>query len=296
MPVEYVPYMPKRILNVHKKVDEGWFWDKYSAYPYTGCAHGCEFCYCRANKYMRGQDPEDFSNIIRVKSNAPRLLRKELSRVERNVISTGDYQPAEAKYGLSRKMLEIVRDLRFPLHVIERSHTLLKDIDILKDISNDTWCCVSYSFSTVDPDLARLIEPKAPSPKRRMEAIKILSENGILSGLAYMPIIPFISDSKEQIEETFAMAKEHGAAYVLPSSMTMEDQQSDWFIAFLREEFPELPKKYEELYRGKYSPPGSYMKELMEKVNALAMKHEMALKIDKPKFSSRPFQSSIDNW
>ncbi|MCK5547582.1 MAG: radical SAM protein, partial [Thermoplasmata archaeon] len=177
MAIEYRPYLPKSSLNVHKKIDEGWFWDKYSAYPYIGCAHACEYCYCRAKKYMRLEEPKNFASVIKVKTNAAKLLRKELAKVERNVLSTGDYQPAESKYGLSRKMLEVARDLRFPVHVIEKSHTVLNDLDVLKDISKDTWCCVSYSISTVDNELAKILEPSAPSPKKRLESVKTLSEN-----------------------------------------------------------------------------------------------------------------------
>jgi len=109
MAVEYRPYRSKRILNVHKHVDGGWFWDKYSAHPYVGCEHGCEFCYSRSRKYLQTDNPEYFSKLIKVKTNAPEQPRKELAKVPCDIIVAGDYQPAEGRFRLSRKMLEVVR-------------------------------------------------------------------------------------------------------------------------------------------------------------------------------------------
>src|SRR4030065_151758 len=108
MVVSYIPYQAKKILNVYKHVDGGWFWDKYSAHPYIGCQFGCEFCYQREPKYLPYPTPDDFDKVVKVKLNAPELLRKELSRVPVDLISTGDYQPTEKKFGLSRKLLEVV--------------------------------------------------------------------------------------------------------------------------------------------------------------------------------------------
>jgi DNA repair photolyase len=120
-PVTYVLYRSKRILNVHKHVDGGWFWTKYSAHAYVGCQEGCVYCYWRDEKYnMLARDPaarhlsDPFSQYIKVKTNAAELLRKELSRVHKDVISVSDYPPAEARYGLSREMLKICAELGFP--------------------------------------------------------------------------------------------------------------------------------------------------------------------------------------
>jgi DNA repair photolyase len=101
---EFVLCQPKPILNRGKRADH-WFWSWYSAYPYEGCQHGCEFCYCREEKYYPYEDPRDFACRVQVKENAPDLLRRAPSRVLVDLVGTGDYQPAERKYGLSRKML-----------------------------------------------------------------------------------------------------------------------------------------------------------------------------------------------
>ncbi|MFQ6127346.1 MAG: radical SAM protein [Thermoplasmata archaeon] len=296
--VEYEVYRAKRILIVHKKVDEGWYWNKYAAHPYVGCFHGCHFCYSRAEKYMQYPDPTDFAERIKVKINAHRLLRKELPRVERNVIVTGDYQPAEKKFGLSRKMLKVVRDLRFPVHIVERSPYLMKDLDILEDIRKQTWCCISFSFSTVDEGLSRLLEFRAPSPRSRMRAIRELAKRGFLVGLSYMPIVPYITDSIEMMEETIATAKENGAKFVLCASMTMESWQRDWLMDFLRENFPELVDRYEDLYAGNsYEPRRDYTNEIMKRASDLCKRYDIDERIPRPVFDEGwSKQASLDSW
>lgn len=298
MTVKYETYRCKSILIRHKKVDEDWYWVKYGAHPYVGCVFGCHFCYFRAERYLRDTSCEDFDRVIRVKINAPQMLRKQLSRAEKNVIALGDWQPAEKKFLLSRKMLEIVRDLNFPVHIIERSPLLVRDLDILEDINRETWCCVSYSFSTIDKGITKIFEPRAPSPKKRMEAIKEISERGILTGLSFMPILPYITDDESHLEETFAMAKEHGAQYILSASLTMEGQQRDWCMNAIRSNYPELVPKYERLYANDaYAPGHRYHKKLYALTQKLCEKYDISPKIPKPVLEEqRKSQKRIDSW
>ncbi|TET91835.1 MAG: radical SAM protein [Methanomassiliicoccales archaeon] len=298
MTVRYETYRCKSILIRHKEVDEDWYWVKYSAHPYVCCAFGCHFCYFRAERYLRDIPCEDFDKVIRVKINAPQMLRKQLPRAEKNVIALGDWQPAEKEFLLSRRMLEVVRDLNFPIHIIERSPLLVRDLDILEEINKETWCCVSYSFSTVDKSITKIFEPKAPAPKKRMEAIREISERGILTGLSFMPILPHITDDETHLEETFAMAKEHGAHYVLCATLTMEGQQRDWVMSVIREHYPELASKYEQLYANDaYVPGQKYHKELDARTRRLLKKYGLSPKIPKPVFEDqRKSQRRIDSY
>ena len=110
MRLEFREYRVRKIVNVHRHVDGPWFWGKYSAHPYVGCRSGCDFCYLRGGRYLGGRDPATFDALIQVKTNAVELLRRELARLERDVIACGDWQqPAEDRYRLSRAMLEVVR-------------------------------------------------------------------------------------------------------------------------------------------------------------------------------------------
>jgi DNA repair photolyase len=182
-----------------------------------------------------------------VKRNAHRLLKKELSKVPRNVIVTGDYQPAERVFGLSRKMLEVVRDLSFPVHVIEKSDAVVKDTDILTDIHEKTWACVSFSFSTVDK-VSSLFEPGAPPPEKRLKAMKQLSETGIVTGANLMPVLPYITDTEESLEKVIKAVKNHQGTFVLVGGLTLDDNVRVRYMDLLRKEFPSLIKKYTELY------------------------------------------------
>jgi DNA repair photolyase len=243
----YSVYDAKKILNRYKHADS-WFWNVYSAHPYVGCEHACEYCYARQDKYLHTDTPDDFSRIIKVKRNAPQLLRKELKKARKGVIATGDYQPAEEKFGLSRKVLEVMRDFAFPVHVIEKSDSVVKDIDVLKEINERAWVCVSFSFSTVNQELSRLFEPGAPSPERRLRAMKEISEADILTGANLMPVLPYITDSPDLMEDVIRKAKEHGATFVLVGGLTLDDNVRERYFRLLRARFPALVSAYEALY------------------------------------------------
>ncbi|MGD2156713.1 MAG: radical SAM protein, partial [Anaerolineales bacterium] len=202
MKLVYEEYHAKKILNVHKHVDGPWFWGKYTAHPYIGCRSGCEFCYCRGERYLGRRDPEKFDTLIQVKINAVELLRGELFGRERDVITVGDWQqPAEDRYRLSRRMLEVVRDLNFPLFIVERSPLLIRDLDLLVEINRQSWVGVVFSISSLDPALKRAFEPRSPGVKRRLGAMKKLAEAGILVGTALMPVLPFVGDGETHLED-----------------------------------------------------------------------------------------------
>ncbi len=194
MSVKYQTYRPVRILNVHKYADS-WFWDKNSAHPYLGCEFGCEYSYNRERRYNPYTRPEDYSRVIRIKENASERLRKELSKVPKDIIMVGDYQPIEAKTGLSRQMLQVCLDLGFPVLVLEKSTLVLRDIDLLEKINQKAWACVCFSIiTTKDDEVLRLFEPRAPPVSSRFKALKRFSDRGIMTGVAFMPILPFIYD------------------------------------------------------------------------------------------------------
>ena len=119
MKLEFQEYQPRKVVNVHKHVDGPWFWNKYSAHPYVGCRSGCEFCYLRGGHYLGKRDPDSFDTLIQVKTNVVERMRLELSKLEPDVITCGDWQqPAEDRYGLSRQMLEVVLEMGFPRYLL----------------------------------------------------------------------------------------------------------------------------------------------------------------------------------
>jgi DNA repair photolyase len=252
----FVPYRPKNILNKHKRADH-WFWTRYSAYPYIGCQHGCEFCYCREQKYSPYDDPNDFAFVIKIKENAPDLLRRALSRATVDLVFTGDYQPAERKFEISRRMLEVCRDLGFPVFVLERSPLVLRDLNLLQEINTQAPSIVAFSIiSTPDsPNYKRVsqMEHLAPAPEKRFAAMAALARAGILTGACFMPILPGLCDEDANLEAVIRWTTKHGGKFVLASSLTLADQQKGYFFEVLRQGFHDLLTAYQRWY-----PPASY--------------------------------------
>ena len=273
MEMEYVSYRPKKILNTHKHIDS-WFWDKYSAHPYIGCEHGCEYCYSREKKYSRYVNPDDFSRIIKIKENAPELLRKELSKVPKEVIVVGDYQPVEEKTELSRKMLQVCLDYGFPVSLLEKSPFVTRDIDLIEKINKKSWASVTFSIITTKDDKTRdIFEPKAPSTASRFDALQKFSDKGILTGVAFMPILPFIYDDDKNLEAVVKATAENGGKFVLSGGLTLASTQKEHYMKVLGEHFPELVPKYQQLYNGNYGPECGYVGEIGKKVSRLCQKY-----------------------
>ncbi|MGD9130985.1 MAG: radical SAM protein [Candidatus Bathyarchaeota archaeon] len=273
MAVQYISYKPKKILNSHKHADS-WFWDKYSAHPYIGCEYGCEYCYNRESKYSPYSNPDDYSKIIKIKENAPELLRKELSKVPKDIVIVGDYQPIEEKTELSRKMLQVCLDNKFPVSLLEKSPLVLRDIDLIEEINKTSWSSVTFSIiTTKDDETRRLFEPGAPPTSSRFRAIKEFSDRGILTGVAFMPILPFIYDSDENLEAVVKATAEHGGKFVLAGGLTLASTQREWYYKVLAEHYPELTPKYQRLYGDNYGPECSYAGEIGKKVSRLCQKY-----------------------
>ncbi len=280
MKLEFQEYTVRKIVNVHKHVDGPWFWGKYTAHPYVGCRSGCYFCYSRGGRYLGRRDPRTFDTLIRVKTNAIELLRKELPSLERDVISVGDWQqPAEKRYKLSRQMLEVVLKNEFPLFIIVRSPLLTRDLDLLAEINRQTWVGVLYSISNLDPTVKSAFEPRSPSGKRRLQAMQALAEAGIYTGTAMMPVIPFVGDDKVHLETVIAATKDHGGKCVLSGGLTMSGAQAEWTLDAARRYDPSLEDSLREMYnwrvggKSDMSPPRNYSARLGLLVRELCAKH-----------------------
>jgi len=252
----FVPYRPKTVLNKSKRADH-WFWTRYSAYPYIGCQHGCEFCYCRERHYCPYEDYHDFSYVIKVKENAADLLRKELRRAPVDAVFTGDYQPLERRFGISRQMLEVCYDLGFPVFVLERSPLVLRDLDLLTAIHNRARAIVAFSaiYTPDSPRAERIhqMEYLAPTPDKRFAAMEKLALAGIMTGTCLMPVLPGLCDDKANLESVIRWTADHGGQFVLAGGLTLADQQRDYFFGVLEQRFPDLLDLYRQLY-----PAGSY--------------------------------------
>lgn len=280
MRLEFREVQARKVVNIHKHVDGPWFWGKYTAHPYIGCRSGCEFCYSRGGRYLGRRDPDTFDSVIQVKVNAVELLRKELASREREIIACGDWQqPAENRYQLSRRMLEVIREFDFPLFIVERSPLLERDVDLLADINRQSWVGLIFSISNLDPLLKRAFEPRSPGVKRRLQAMEKLAAAGIRVGTSMMPIIPFLGDDDGHLDETVRATKDHGGSFILAGGMTMEGIQAERTISVVGRIAPELESRWRDLYdwrpgaKPSYSPQRAYSARLGLRIRELCAKH-----------------------
>ncbi len=280
MRLEFREVQARKVVNIHKHVDGPWFWGKYTAHPYIGCRSGCEFCYSRGGRYLGRRDPDTFDSVIQVKVNAVELLRKELASREREIIACGDWQqPAENRYQLSRRMLEVIREFDFPLFIVERSPLLERDVDLLADINQQSWVGLIFSISNLDPLLKRAFEPRSPGVKRRLQAMEKLAAAGIRVGTSMMPIIPFLGDDDGHLDETVRATKDHGGSFILAGGMTMEGVQAERTISVVGRIAPELESRWRDLYdwrpgaKPSYSPQRAYSARLGLRIRELCAKH-----------------------
>ncbi len=280
------PYRPKTILNKGKRADH-WFWTRYSAYPYIGCQHGCVFCYCREQKYSPYDDPHDFAFQIKVKENAAELLRQALRRARVDLVFTGDYQPLERKYQISRQMLNVCRDLGFPVFVLERSPLVLRDLGLLQEINASAPSVVAFSIISTPDSLnyGRVCEMEnlAPPAARRFAAMEQFARAGILTGTCCMPILPGLCDDEANLENVVRWTAEHGGKFVLASSLTLADQQKSYVLAEISRRFPELASSYQRIYpSGSYSPQHYPWPKIAIRLRELCEKYGIRDRIPRP--------------
>lgn len=241
----------KSILNSFPRPDD-WFGIKYTMNVYRGCQHQCIYCDSRSECYRI----ENFNDIL-VKVNAVELLENELRRKRvKDTIGTGSmndpYMPVEEKYGLVRGALEVMARYRFPVHVITKSDRVLRDLDLLQEISK-VYAAVSFTITTTDDDLAKTLEPGAPPPTARLAAMRELTDHGILTGVTMMPVLPFIEDTEENVKDIVEFASVNGASYILPCfGMTLRDRQRQYYYAKLDKFFPGVRAKYVQAYGNAY--------------------------------------------
>lgn len=264
----------KSILRKQKKIDS-WFASRYGMNIYRGCTHGCAYCDGRSESY---QVEGEFGKDITVKVNAIELLQRELSpKGKRTPFKPGfimlgggvsdSYQPAENKYQLTRKALQLAYEHDFPVHMLTKSTLIERDIDILKKINQAKRAIVSFSFSSVDEKISRIFEPGVPPPSERLKTMARFKSEGMVIGMFLLPVIPFITDKPEVMDETLKKAKEVGVDFVIFGGMTLkEGRQKEHFFGILEEHFPGLISAYQHIYVSK-SKWGEASKEYYDSIN-----------------------------
>ncbi|MBI9066428.1 MAG: radical SAM protein [Salinivirgaceae bacterium] len=243
----------KTILSKLKKSPEPWFGITYNMNLYRGCQHQCIYCDSRSKCYQI----DDFSKI-QVKENALYLLENEIKRKkQKGTIGTGSmndpYMPLEKTSKMVRGALEIIAKNKYPVHIITKSNLVLRDIDLIKNIS-ETYAAVSLTITTYDDELSKIIEPGAPTTSERFAALKELSDNGIYCGVLLMPVLPFINDTVENITNIIEKTALNGGKYIIGwMGMTLRDNQRDYYYKALDKYFPGISESYKSRYKEQYS-------------------------------------------
>jgi DNA repair photolyase len=287
----------KSILNKHK-VRDSWFLENYTLNPYLGCSFDCIYCYVHGSKYG-----EHITNHLKVKANAPEVLYRQLKNRAKNreygIIALGSatdpYLYLEKELKLTQELLRIIYRFHFPLNIMTKSSLILRDVDILKKIDEkahlpdelqkklNRGVIISFSFSTMSHKLAEIFEPAAPTPKERLETMKSLADEGFKVGACLMPVLPFLSDTPEQLDYMIQSVKEHGGSFVLVGGLTLfGDKPSDCRTRYynaLREHYPAVLSKTEKLFGKSSYPSYKYQKNLAKMVEVLCKEYRIKNRI-----------------
>jgi DNA repair photolyase len=250
--------------------------------PYRGCTHGCHYCYARRyhTQFELGADDE-FASVIFVKTNVVQVLRRELQRPSWNndLVALGTatdcYQPIEGFYKLTRGVLEAFHDFGTPTGVVTKGPMVVRDKDVLADLSAKTDVTVCISVPCVDEEVWRSLEPGTAPPLQRLRAVRELVDSGIRAGVLMSPIVPGISSKPALIERTVKAIAEHGARFVGSNVMHLEEGTRDHFMRWLTEEYPHLVDGYQRLYATTH-PPKGYRDEVKNVIGLLKARYGLA--------------------
>ena len=243
--------------------------------PYRGCTHGCHYCFARRYHVQFEMNTDDeFASVILVKKNFVEVLRQELDRpawTRENVAfgtATDPYQPIEGHYRLTRRSIEALARARTPIGLITKGPMIVRDKDVLLELTKAASCTVNMSVPTVDEDAWRMLEPGTAHPLQRLRAVRELTDAGINAGVLMAPIVPGFSSSRAKLERTVKAIADHGARFVGCNVMYLQDGTRTHFMKFIEREFPAMTPRFDRLYAKKY-PPDSYRKEVGAMVRVL---------------------------
>jgi len=236
---------PKTIIARNSSPDIGF--DR-SINPYRGCEHGCIYCFARPTHAFHDLSPGlDFESRLFAKPDAAALLRQELSNPRYRVApiamgtNTDPYQPIEGKWRITRSVIELLAETRHPLMITTKSDRVLRDVDLLAPMAGQRLVGVAISVTSLTPAISRTLEPRAPSPRKRLAAVKALNEAGIPASVAIAPVIPAITD--QELEHIVEAAAEAGAVGCFFLPVRLPHEVAPLFRAWLDEHFPDRAGK-----------------------------------------------------
>jgi DNA repair photolyase len=251
--------------------------------PYRGCEFACKYCYARyTHEFMEMRDGAEFEQKIYVKQHTVDLLRRDLRRVKPGEpialgTATDPYQPAERRYEVTRGILEeFARHRGFELGIVTKSNLIVRDLDLLCEVARSNALSIHITVTTMNVELARILEPRAPRPDLRIEAVRQLSEAGLMVGVSSSPVLPGITDSPADLEAVVSAAAAAGARHIFAGALFLKPCSAAVFLPFLEEHFPQLVQNYRERYADRAFLPPSYGKRIAQLMARLRQKYGIA--------------------
>jgi DNA repair photolyase len=252
--------------------------------PYRGCEFGCQYCYARyTHEFMEMRDGAEFERKIYVKQHTAELLRRELRRVKPGEAialgtATDPYQPAERRYEVTRSILDEFAGHRgFELGIVTKSQLIVRDLQLLREVARNNSLSIHITVTTLDLELARILEPRAPRPDLRMDAVRQLSEAGINVGISCSPVLPGITDSSADLEAVVRAAAAAGARHIFAGPLFLKPCSAAVFLPFLEQHFPHLVENYRQRYQDRSFLPPSYGKRVAQLVASFRQKYGIQL-------------------
>ena len=303
--IRYYSSFAKNVLNGPETTGMG-FW---SVNPYVGCAFGCAYCYARyTHRFVMERAASDdkmeavlseryeamppwlaFERNIFVKQNAPEVLartlrhgsEKHLALLKGETIvigtATDPYQPAERKFRVTRRILEVLAEHPgLKISIISKSPLITRDIDLLSRINRISELCIHLSLITLRRDLARKLEPRSPTPEARVRALARLREAGIDAGINCMPVLPGITDNPSDLEALVKRVSEAGATYVGACALRLRVTARKRYLPFIAQEFPHLEERYRNTYERSYNAGEKYREGLARFFDRICAKYKVA--------------------
>lgn len=261
--------IPAKAIVTRVSKPSNWFGAEYNMNIYRGCSHGCIYCDSRSDCY---QD-KNFETV-KVKENALQVIRNDLRRkVKTGVIATGamsdPYNPLDQELKLTRHSLELINAFGFGVAIATKSAFVTRDLDVLQDIKNHSPIIVKITITTADNNICNKIEPRVSNTTERLEALARLADSGIYCGVLLNPVLPFITDTEENIAGILRMAKEAGAKFVHTfMGMTLRAGNREHYYTQLDKHFPNIKNKHIKRFGNRYNCPAPNAKNLWTEFTA----------------------------
>ncbi len=280
--VEYFTLESRSILNRCTAPRMPFAW---TINPYRGCEFACKYCYARyTHEFMEIRDSVEFERQIYIKqgaaptdpaetrpgANLRYLLRRDLKKVKPGEeiaigTATDPYQPAERRYEVTRTLLEeFAQHSGFDIGIVTKGDLIVRDIDVLRLVAKNNRLFVNMTITTLDPQLARILEPRAPRPDLRLKALRALNLSGINAGVICAPVLPGITDKPRDLELLVAETARHGGKYIFANPLFLKPCSASVFLPFLEKEFPQFVTEYKKRFEGKAFVSSVYRKRISE--------------------------------